>query len=142
VEPGQIHGLVGESGAGKSTIGAAVMGLLERPGRIANGIIRFRGEEISGLDAAAMEKLRGKKISMIFQDPLTSLNPLFTVKQQLVETIQAHLGLGEAEAGQTRRRPDPAGGHPEPGERRTSIRTSSPGDAAARGDRAGAVFGA
>jgi peptide/nickel transport system ATP-binding protein len=76
VEPGQIHGLVGESGAGKSTIGAAVMGLLERPGRIASGIIRFRGDEISGLDAAAMEKLRGKKISMIFQDPLTSLNPL------------------------------------------------------------------
>jgi ABC-type dipeptide/oligopeptide/nickel transport system ATPase component len=75
------------------------MGLLERPGRIANGIIRFRGDEISGLDRAAMEKLRGKKISMIFQDPLTSLNPLFTVKQQLVETIQAHLGLGEAEAG-------------------------------------------
>jgi len=98
VEPGQIHGLVGESGAGKSTIGAAVMGLLERPGRIASGIIRFRGEEISGLDAAAMEKLRGKKISMIFQDPLTSLNPLFTVKQQLVETIQAHLGLSDAEA--------------------------------------------
>jgi peptide/nickel transport system ATP-binding protein len=100
VEPGQIHGLVGESGAGKSTIGAAVMGLLERPGRIAGGLIRFRGEEISGLDAAAMEKLRGKKISMIFQDPLTSLNPLFTVKQQLVETIEAHLGLGPTEAGQ------------------------------------------
>jgi peptide/nickel transport system ATP-binding protein len=99
VEPGQIHGLVGESGAGKSTIGAAVMGLLERPGRIAGGIIRFRGEEISGLDADAMQALRGKKISMIFQDPLTSLNPLFTVRQQLVETIQAHLKLSEAEAG-------------------------------------------
>jgi peptide/nickel transport system ATP-binding protein len=98
VEPGQIHGLVGESGAGKSTIGAAIMGLLERPGRIAGGLIRFRGEEISGLDAAAMEKLRGRKISMIFQDPLTSLNPLFTVKQQLVETIQAHLHLSDAEA--------------------------------------------
>ncbi|AHM04528.1 Dipeptide transport ATP-binding protein DppD [Roseibacterium elongatum DSM 19469] len=95
VEPGQIHGLVGESGAGKSTIGAAVMGLLERPGRIAGGLIRFRGEEISGLDAEAMQALRGKKISMIFQDPLTSLNPLFTVKQQLVETIRAHLDLSE-----------------------------------------------
>ncbi|NKX44803.1 ABC transporter ATP-binding protein [Roseicyclus persicicus] len=99
VEPGQIHGLVGESGAGKSTIGAAVMGLLDPPGRISAGLIRFRGQEISGLDAAAMQALRGRKISMIFQDPLTSLNPLFTVKQQLVETIQAHLGLSEAEAG-------------------------------------------
>jgi len=98
VEPGQIHGLVGESGAGKSTIGAAVMGLLDPPGRITDGVIRFRGEEISGLDAEAMAGLRGKKISMIFQDPLTSLNPLFTVGQQLVETIQAHLGLSEAEA--------------------------------------------
>ncbi|MEM7720900.1 MAG: ABC transporter ATP-binding protein [Pseudomonadota bacterium] len=98
VEPGQIHGLVGESGAGKSTIGAAVMGLLDPPGHITSGVIRFRGDEISGLDAEAMQALRGKKISMIFQDPLTSLNPLFTVKQQLVETIQAHLGLGEAEA--------------------------------------------
>jgi len=98
VDPGQIHGLVGESGAGKSTIGAAVMGLLERPGHITNGVIRFRGDEISGLDAEAMQGLRGKKISMIFQDPLTSLNPLFTVKQQLVETIQAHLGLPDAEA--------------------------------------------
>ncbi|QBY00012.1 ABC transporter ATP-binding protein [Rhodophyticola sp. CCM32] len=98
VEPGQIHGLVGESGAGKSTIGAAVMGLLDPPGHITSGTIRFRGEEMSGLDAAAMQALRGKKISMIFQDPLTSLNPLFTVKQQLVETIQQHLGFDDAAA--------------------------------------------
>ncbi|MFY0680690.1 MAG: ABC transporter ATP-binding protein [Thalassovita sp.] len=98
VEPGQIHGLVGESGAGKSTIGAAIMGLLDRPGRIAGGTIDFRGEAISGLDADAMRDLRGKKISMIFQDPLTSLNPLFTIRQQLVETILAHLELSKDEA--------------------------------------------
>ncbi len=98
VEPGEIHGLVGESGAGKSTIGAAVMGLLERPGRIASGQIKLGGDQISGIDAEAMRGLRGKKISMIFQDPLTSLNPLFTVREQLVETIQAHLGGSEAEA--------------------------------------------
>jgi peptide/nickel transport system ATP-binding protein len=77
VEPGQIHGLVGESGAGKSTIGAAVMGLLERPGRIASGIIRFRGDEISGLDAAAMEKLRGKKISHDLPGPADLAEPAF-----------------------------------------------------------------
>ena len=98
VEPGEIHGLVGESGAGKSTIGAAVMGLLDPPGRIANGKIKFRDDEISGLDAAAMQGLRGAKISMIFQDPLTSLNPLFTVGQQLIETIELHLGLSSSDA--------------------------------------------
>ena len=98
VEPGEIHGLVGESGAGKSTIGAAIMGLLDRPGRIASGTIKLSGDQISGLDADAMRGLRGKKISMIFQDPLTSLNPLFTVREQLVETIQAHLGGSDSEA--------------------------------------------
>ncbi|MDJ0827218.1 MAG: ABC transporter ATP-binding protein [Rhodobacter sp.] len=99
VEPGEIHGLVGESGAGKSTIGAAVMGLLERPGRITGGTISLKGERISGRDRAAMQSLRGKEISMIFQDPLTSLNPLFTVREQLVETITTHLNLSEQEAG-------------------------------------------
>ena len=103
VEPGEIHGLVGESGAGKSTIGAAVMGLLERPGRIASGEIMLKGEQISGLDADAMRGLRGKKISMIFQDPLTSLNPLFTVREQLTETILAHLDLTPSEAKQRAR---------------------------------------
>jgi peptide/nickel transport system ATP-binding protein len=98
VEPGQIHGLVGESGAGKSTIGAAVMGLLDRPGRITEGTILYKGEAISGLDADAMRALRGKKISMIFQDPLTSLNPLLTVGDQLIETIQLHLGLSASDA--------------------------------------------
>ncbi|MEM8795640.1 MAG: ABC transporter ATP-binding protein [Pseudomonadota bacterium] len=96
VQAGEIHGLVGESGAGKSTVGAAIMGLIGRPGRIAGGQIRFHGEAISNLEETAMAALRGKKISMIFQDPLTSLNPLFTVGQQLQETIETHLGLKSA----------------------------------------------
>ncbi len=100
VEPGEIHGLVGESGAGKSTIGAAVMGLLERPGEITGGTISLKGRAISGLDRAAMRSLRGREISMIFQDPLTSLNPLFTVREQLVETIQTHLDVSDKEADQ------------------------------------------
>ena len=100
VEPGEIHGLVGESGAGKSTIGAAVMGLLERPGHITDGTISLKGNAISGLDRAAMQALRGKEISMIFQDPLTSLNPLFTVREQLVETISTHLDVTGDEADQ------------------------------------------
>ncbi|MEM9392995.1 MAG: ABC transporter ATP-binding protein [Pseudomonadota bacterium] len=98
VEPGEIHGLVGESGAGKSTIGAAIMGLLDPPGFIAGGTVQFQGEKINGRDAESMRSLRGARISMIFQDPLTSLNPLFTVEQQLVETIQLHLKMSEADA--------------------------------------------
>ena len=100
VAPGEIHGLVGESGAGKSTIGAAVMGLLQRPGHITGGTINLKGRAISGLDRGAMQALRGRQISMIFQDPLTSLNPLFTVRQQLVETITTHLKVTQAEANQ------------------------------------------
>jgi len=92
--PGEILGVVGESGAGKSLTGTAITGLLERPGRIAGGEIRFEGGRIDNLPAEAMRRLRGKKIGAIFQDPLTSLNPLFTVGRQLVETIQTHLDLG------------------------------------------------
>ncbi|TXR54435.1 dipeptide ABC transporter ATP-binding protein [Reinekea thalattae] len=98
VEAGQIHGLVGESGAGKSTVGAAIMGLLDKPGYIKSGTISLNGETISGLNSDAMRELRGQKISMIFQDPLTSLNPLLTVGDQLVETIRCHLHLSEREA--------------------------------------------
>ena len=88
LQPGEIHGLVGVSGAGKSTIGAAVMGLLERPGQITDGTISLNDETISGRDRAAMCKLRGAEISIIFQDPLTSLNPLFTVREHLMETTE------------------------------------------------------
>ncbi|EKE44646.1 hypothetical protein OCGS_1484 [Oceaniovalibus guishaninsula JLT2003] len=98
VAPGQIHGLVGESGAGKSTVGAAIMGLIDPPGGITGGTIRLRNRAIGGLDRAAMRGLRGSKISMIFQDPLTALNPLLTVGQQIVETMRFHLDLPEDEA--------------------------------------------
>jgi peptide/nickel transport system ATP-binding protein len=98
IAPGEILGVVGESGAGKSLTGAAIIGLLEPPGRIAGGEIRLRGERIDTLPPEAMRRIRGKRIGAIFQDPLTSLNPLFTVGQQLVETIRAHLPLSEREA--------------------------------------------
>ncbi len=98
IAPGEILGVVGESGAGKSLTGAAIIGLLEPPGRIAGGEIRLHGQRIDGLPAEAMRRIRGKRIGAVFQDPLTSLNPLFTVGQQLVETIRAHLPLTEAQA--------------------------------------------
>ncbi|WP_163467754.1 ATP-binding cassette domain-containing protein, partial [Klebsiella michiganensis] len=87
---GEVLGVVGESGAGKSMTGTAVIGLLEPPGRIAGGQVLLKGERIDNLPAEAMRKLRGKHIGMVFQDPLTSLNPLYTVGEQLVETIQTH----------------------------------------------------
>ena len=98
IAPGEILGVVGESGAGKSLTGMAIIGLLDPPGRIAGGEIRLEGERIDNLPAESMRRIRGKRIGAIFQDPLTSLNPLFTVGEQLIETIQAHLGLNHARA--------------------------------------------
>ncbi|MEM1101635.1 MAG: ABC transporter ATP-binding protein [Pseudomonadota bacterium] len=98
IRPGEIRGVVGESGAGKSMTGNAVIGLLDPPARIAEGEVWLNGRRIDGLDAEEKRRIRGKEIAMIFQDPLTSLNPLFTVGQQLVETIQLHLGLSAADA--------------------------------------------
>ncbi|MBX3612791.1 MAG: ABC transporter ATP-binding protein, partial [Burkholderiaceae bacterium] len=98
IAPGEVLGVVGESGAGKSLTGAAIIGLLEPPGRIAGGEILLSGRRIDDLPAEAMRKLRGREIGAIFQDPLTSLNPLYTIGRQLVETITLHLGLGHAQA--------------------------------------------
>ncbi|CAN7519455.1 ABC transporter ATP-binding protein [Aminobacter sp. LjRoot7] len=98
IRPGEILGVVGESGAGKSMTGLAIQGLLERPGHIAEGEIWLADRRIDNLDDRAMEKIRGREIGAIFQDPLTSLNPLFTVGAQLTETIRQHLGMGKAEA--------------------------------------------
>jgi peptide/nickel transport system ATP-binding protein len=99
--PGEILGMVGESGAGKSLTGTAITGLLERPGRIDRGEIHFEGQRIDTLSKEEMRRLRGRKIGAIFQDPLTSLNPLMTVGQQLIQTIRTHLPLNR-DAARTR----------------------------------------
>lgn len=98
LSPGEILGVVGESGAGKSTIGNAVIGLLEPPGEMTAGEIRLAGERIDDLSESAKRAIRGRRIGMIFQDPLTSLDPLQTIEHQLVHTIDHHLRLGEAHA--------------------------------------------
>ncbi|MFO1309045.1 MAG: ABC transporter ATP-binding protein [Burkholderiales bacterium] len=95
---GEVLGVVGESGAGKSITGAAIIGLIDPPGRIAGGEIRLDGRRIDRLPPSEMRKVRGREIGAVFQDPLTSLNPLYTVGRQLVETIRTHLPLSEAEA--------------------------------------------
>nr|WP_145549067.1 ABC transporter ATP-binding protein [Variovorax boronicumulans] len=100
IAPGEILGVVGESGAGKSLTGASIIGLLEPPGRVAGGQILLEGQRIDNLDHEAMRRIRGRRIGAIFQDPLTSLNPLYSVGRQLVETIQAHLPVTAAEARQ------------------------------------------
>ena len=100
IAPGEILGVVGESGAGKSLTGAAIIGLLEPPGRVAGGEILLDGQRIDNLPADAMRKIRGRRIGAIFQDPLTSLNPLYTVGRQIIETIQVHLKVSAVEARQ------------------------------------------
>lgn len=95
---GEVLGVVGESGAGKSLTGAAIIGLLEPPGRMAGGEIKLDGERIDHLSQDELRNIRGKRIGVVFQDPLTSLNPLFRVGEQLVETIQIHTGMNAAKA--------------------------------------------
>ena len=100
IAPGEVLGVVGESGAGKSMTGLAVIGLLEPPGRISAGEVRLEGERIDHLKHEEMRRIRGRKIGVIFQDPLTSLNPLYTIGQQLEETILTHLPMTKGEARQ------------------------------------------
>ncbi len=100
VMPGEVLGIVGESGAGKSLTGQAIIGLLEPPGRIGAGEIQLNGHRIDQLPYQELRRLRGKKIGMIFQDPLTSLNPLYTIGKQLVETILTHTDMDYQDARQ------------------------------------------
>ena len=98
IAPGEVLGMVGESGAGKTLTGLAVIGLIEPPGRIAAGEVRLEGRRIDNLPHDELRRLRGRRIGVVFQDPLTSLNPLYTIGAQLEETILTHLPLSRSEA--------------------------------------------
>jgi oligopeptide/dipeptide ABC transporter ATP-binding protein len=98
LQPGEILGLVGESGCGKSTTAYSIMRLLPRNARTLAGKVWLDGEELLSKDEDEMRRLRGSRLAMIFQDPMTSLDPVFTVGEQLVETVQEHLGLTHAQA--------------------------------------------
>lgn len=94
IERGEIVGVVGESGAGKSITGSAIIGLLDHPAKIAGGSVSLQGNKISGLTEDQLRSVRGKRIGTIFQDPLTSLDPLMSVGNQLAETAITHLNIG------------------------------------------------
>ncbi|MFN3671467.1 MAG: ABC transporter ATP-binding protein [Bosea sp. (in: a-proteobacteria)] len=94
--PGEILGLVGESGGGKSMVGFSIMGLVDPPGRIEAGSILFEGRDLARLDDRAMRSVRGRSIAMVFQDPMTALNPLYTIGQQLEEMLKLHTDLDAA----------------------------------------------
>lgn len=98
LEQGEILAFVGESGAGKSLLGSCINGLLPRNCSLTGGSIWFEGERIDGLGLKAMERIRGARIGTIFQDPLTSLNPLYTVSQQIVRTLKAHQEISQEDA--------------------------------------------
>jgi peptide/nickel transport system ATP-binding protein len=98
VDQGEVLGVVGESGAGKSLTAMAIIGLLDPPARVIGGQIRVEDKRIDTLPERQLRRIRGKVIGAIFQDPLTSLDPLYTIARQLVETIQTHTGLGAAAA--------------------------------------------
>jgi oligopeptide/dipeptide ABC transporter ATP-binding protein len=98
VEEGSVLGIVGESGCGKSVTSLSIMGLVQNPGRVVSGSIRFEGRELTTMPDKDLEDVRGKQISMIFQDPMTSLNPTLTIGSQITETLRRHLGLSKADA--------------------------------------------
>ena len=98
LERGNVLGIVGESGSGKSVTALSVMGLIEEPGKIKEGEILFDGRDLTNLSNREMNQLRGSEISMIFQDPMTSLNPVYTIRNQMVEVIRRHEDMSKPEA--------------------------------------------
>ena len=90
ISPGEILGVVGESGSGKSVLGYSIIGLIDPPGRIESGSVRFDGRELVGAAEEEMRRIRGKRIAMIFQDPMMTLNPVLSIETQMTETVLAH----------------------------------------------------
>ena len=135
VGAGEFVGVVGESGCGKSVTSRALIAMVDRPGRITEGSVLFEGQDVLRMDEQALRSVRGRRISMVFQDPMTSLNPVFTIGQQLEFVMRAHgnAGGGCPSRGTPARRRDPG-----PRQASRSIPSRVVGrDATARHDRHG-----
>ena len=127
VGAGETLGIVGESGSGKSITALSLMRLLDEPSRIVGGEIRFQGRDMLRATPEELRNLRGDRLAMVFQDPMTSLNPVLKIARQLVETMVVHGRYTPTEASQARRQPArPDGGQRAGARRSTPIRTSSP----------------
>jgi oligopeptide/dipeptide ABC transporter ATP-binding protein len=98
IDHGKVLGVVGESGCGKSVTALSILGLVQRPGRVVSGSVRFEGRDLTKLKETELEDVRGRDIGMVFQDPMTSLNPTLTVGTQLTETLRRHLDLSRDQA--------------------------------------------
>ena len=98
VNPGEILGLVGESGSGKSITGFSILGLIDAPGRIVEGSVRFKGRELTTASESELQALRGDRVAMIFQDPMMTLNPVLRIDTQMIETVRVHHKVSKAEA--------------------------------------------
>ena len=98
VDPGEILGLVGESGSGKSITGFSILGLIDEPGRIVGGSVRYKDQELTTASEQQLQALRGDRIAMIFQDPMMTLNPVLRIDTQMIETVRVHHKVGKAEA--------------------------------------------
>lgn len=98
IQKGEVIGIVGESGSGKSVMGFSIMGLVDPPGRVAGGSIKFKGKELVGQSYSEWRSFRGNKVAMIFQDPMMTLNPVLKIRTQMTEAIHAHNNVSKAEA--------------------------------------------
>ena len=98
VRPGEVLGLVGESGSGKTVTGFSILGLVDEPGRVVGGEIRYRGRDIANAGEEVLQELRGNNIAMIFQDPMMTLNPVLRIDTQMIEAVRAHRDIGQGEA--------------------------------------------
>ena len=125
LEEGETLAVVGESGSGKSVSALSIMGLIQDPpGKIVGGEIIFEGEDLLKLPEPRMRRIRGNRISMVFQEPMTSLNPVLTIERQLTEAVELHLGMSKAAAREGGRPPAGAGG--DTGPRETGQAVSAP----------------
>jgi peptide/nickel transport system ATP-binding protein len=125
IAPGETLGIVGESGCGKSVTSLAILGILPRAGRVTSGRAIFDGRDLLHLSDRQLRRVRGKEIAMIFQDPMTSLNPVLTIGRQIAEALETHFGMNRRRPGSAQQSCSTGSGSPPPTSASATTRTSS-----------------